>query len=211
MTALRDAPLSKGMMMIAAYREARLRQRTVLRTSLPESRATPRAGHCQGQVAGEAACMTAVEAPAPVTAAAPEVMEPASVFANLASPAVSDKRTENTQVPADNAPPVAQDPPPDVVALAPPDDAAPALTEAAEPVLYDPPLAEIGFGPGMLIRLGQLGLRTTGDLARADANALRAALGDISRLVDVEAWIASARIAASTATMDLATAPEACA
>ncbi len=58
---------------------------------------------------------------------------------------------------------------------------------------HDPALAEIGIGPGMLMRLGQLGLKTRGDLARANAEQLRASLGDISRLIDVETWIASAR------------------
>lgn len=56
-----------------------------------------------------------------------------------------------------------------------------------------PSLAEIGFGPGMRIRLGQLGLHSVTDLAEADAARLRAALGDISRLIDVEAWISHAR------------------
>ena len=72
--------------------------------------------------------------------------------------------------------------------------AEPSMQPATSPIrAYDPPLAEIGFGPGMLIRLSQLGLYTTGDLAQADAAHLRVALGDISRLVDVEAWIASAQ------------------
>jgi hypothetical protein len=62
----------------------------------------------------------------------------------------------------------------------------------AVPVV-DRPLAEYGFGPGMVIRLGQLGLHTAGDLAQADVAQLRAALGDISRLVDVEGWIQTAR------------------
>jgi len=57
----------------------------------------------------------------------------------------------------------------------------------------EPSLAEIGFGPGMSIRLGQLGVHDIGDLAAADAARLRVALGDISRLIDVEAWINSAR------------------
>ncbi len=57
----------------------------------------------------------------------------------------------------------------------------------------NPSLEEIGFGPGMRIRLGQLGLRSVGDLAAADAARLRLALGEISRLIDVEAWIDSAR------------------
>jgi hypothetical protein len=69
--------------------------------------------------------------------------------------------------------------------------------ETAVPPVSGPPsetpLVELGFGPGMLIRLGQLGLRTAGDLAQADAGDLRLALGAISRLVDVDAWIATAR------------------
>jgi predicted flap endonuclease-1-like 5' DNA nuclease len=71
-------------------------------------------------------------------------------------------------------------------------DASPDAPHAARPTV-DPPLAEIGFGPGMLIRLSQLGLHTIGDLAQADASGLRIALGDISRLIDVETWINNAR------------------
>ena len=200
MTAPPDVPLSKGMMMIVAYREARLRQRSVLRTSLQESHLARQAARCQGQAAGEPAQALAAEPPAPV-AALPEAGEPASVFASLISLAVAEKRTKITEAADDTAPPVAQDAVADVT---PPDDAAAGASEPAEPARYDPPLAEIGFGPGMLIRLSQLGLRTIGDLAHADANDLRAALGDISRLVDVEAWIASARMTASTAPADVA-------
>jgi hypothetical protein len=59
----------------------------------------------------------------------------------------------------------------------------------------DPPLAEIGLGPGMIIRLSQLGVHTRTDLAKADAAQLRDALGEISRLIDVESWIRHARSA----------------
>jgi hypothetical protein len=92
----------------------------------------------------------------------------------------------------------------DAVPTRPPDDGRP--ESASTPIQtmrlgagapigsgYDPPLAEIGFGPGMVIRLGQLGLRTVSDLARADADQIRSDLGEISRLVDVDAWIRSAR------------------
>lgn len=75
-----------------------------------------------------------------------------------------------------------------------------AIREAADggtaPMVQMPgdlPLAAIGIGAGMALRLNHLGLRTAGDLARADAADLRAALGEISRLIDVEAWIAAAR------------------
>lgn len=60
----------------------------------------------------------------------------------------------------------------------------------------DAPLSALGFGPSMLIRLRQLGVESTAALARADAETLRAELGEISRLVNVEAWILRARQAA---------------
>lgn len=64
---------------------------------------------------------------------------------------------------------------------------------ARESAGFDQSLGAMGFGPGMLIRLRQLGLRTASDLAGADASQLRSALGDISRLIDVEGWIRLAR------------------
>jgi hypothetical protein len=48
-------------------------------------------------------------------------------------------------------------------------------------------------------RHGELGLYTTSDLAQADAGELRSALGHISRLVDVDAWIRSAQLTAGCA------------
>lgn len=74
-----------------------------------------------------------------------------------------------------------------------PDQTASVFPDPPATPAYDPPLAEIGFGPGMLIRLSQLGMYTTSDLANADPAELRSALGEISRLVDVDAWIRSAR------------------
>ncbi len=71
--------------------------------------------------------------------------------------------------------------------------ATPPPPQDAKPPPGNPSLEEIGLGPGMRIRLGQLGLHNVGDLAAADAARLRLALGEISRLVDVEAWIGSAR------------------
>ncbi len=62
----------------------------------------------------------------------------------------------------------------------------------------EPILSDIGLGPSMLIRLNQLGLRDVSDVAQASADDLRAALGDSSRLLNVEAWIASARTLAGT-------------
>lgn len=77
--------------------------------------------------------------------------------------------------------------------MAPAWEPPPAATRQPKQPAYDPPLAEIGVGPGMLMRLGQLGVHTTRDLAATEPAALRAALGEISRLLDVESWIATAR------------------
>lgn len=177
-------PPSTGKTMIAAYRAARLSQRSVLRSSLHQTHVARKAARCQGL---GVAMPDPDAAQAEIPAATPEIPPhdappPASVFASLVNFAVTERPAEAEPAvaePAAEAPPL---PEPAPVAEAPPHDPP-----------YDPPLAEIGFGPGMLIRLSQLGLRTTGDLAHADAMELRAALGDISRLVDVEAWISSAR------------------
>jgi len=49
------------------------------------------------------------------------------------------------------------------------------------------------LGPGMRLRLAQLGYASEADLADADPQRLKAELGPISRLLDVEGWIARAR------------------
>jgi hypothetical protein len=92
--------------------------------------------------------------------------------------------------------------PPEVSASSPPEPPQACASEAVG-LSVVPDAAEapalpklvVGFGPGMLLRLRQLGYRTPNDLADADPDALRAALGEISRLLDVEAWIESARAA----------------
>jgi hypothetical protein len=63
--------------------------------------------------------------------------------------------------------------------------------EAPEPVA--PPMIVASIGPGMRQRLQQLGYRTDAQLAAADPAALRHGLGEISRLLNIEAWIADAR------------------
>jgi hypothetical protein len=176
MSAPPESP-SKGKELIAAYRAARLSQRPVLRTSLHQSHVARRAARIG------AAAFQEAEAPAPAEPAAPpapaaaaESGDLASVFASLVnSSAAPEAAAEEEEAP----PPENPDPPP--------------VVDDPPPAAYDPPLAEIGFGPGMLIRLSQLGVHSTAELAHADPAVLRAALGDISRLVDVEAWIASAR------------------
>ncbi|HET6605229.1 MAG TPA: hypothetical protein VFG62_01090 [Rhodopila sp.] len=45
----------------------------------------------------------------------------------------------------------------------------------------------------MLLRLSQIGLNSVHDIAQANPEDLRAALGGSSRLLNVEAWISNAR------------------
>jgi len=78
----------------------------------------------------------------------------------------------------------------DAADVAPPAAPAGAGIASAEPAL---PLSAIGFGPGMTIRLGQLGIETVSQLAAADPGWLRTSLGDLSQLVHAELWIATAR------------------
>jgi hypothetical protein len=161
---------SKGLAMIAAYRAARLNQRPTLRTSLQPA---PALTHAEPGIKAEPMDHS-------MERLVTETADEGSVFASMVNltqtPAAEPIETSPAAVPH-------PEPEPDIL-----------LTATS-----DPPLAEIGFGPGMLIRLSQLGLHTTGDLAQAEPEALRAALGEISRLVDVEAWITSARQTASAA------------
>jgi predicted flap endonuclease-1-like 5' DNA nuclease len=133
-----------------------------------------------------------------------------SVFANLVSIELAERQADASEPPTPPAPtrseptPSEPSPPPPASPdlAASPEPAASPESEAApsaEPQPNDPPLAEIGFGPGMLIRLSQLGVHTTADLAAANPGHLRTALGDISRLIDVEAWISNARQASQNA------------
>ena len=141
---------SKGRMLIAAYRAARLGQRSAMMSARGVPLATPPA---------EPEAVLNAPATEPTAVADP----PDSVFARLVSLG------------------------PDVEA---PD---PLPSPEPMPARADVPLAAMGFGPGMLIRLGQIGFRTANDLACANAADLRGALGEISRLIDVESWIAGAR------------------
>jgi hypothetical protein len=91
-------------------------------------------------------------------------------------------------------PPQAGEEPASQQAAAPAPDHLPAPPPA-------PALSSIGFGPGMVLRFAQLGIETASDLAAADEAALRESLGDISRLVNVEVWIASAKRACAHAAL----------
>jgi hypothetical protein len=150
-------------MMIAAYRAARLSQRPVLRTDL----------HPASSVNGPAGSARLDDPSDTVRGGSAPFQPSGSVFASLM----------NGQAP------IATEAPVQTVASPVPTPPEPAV----KPVAPKPTLAEMGFGQGMLLRLSQIGLRTVADLARADPADLRAALGDSSRLVDVDAWVIRAR------------------
>ena len=167
-------PLAKGLSLVAAYRAERLNQRAVLRGSLQQLRMARQAARTEE--ADEQAAMMTPASPSDDVALVPETtgMPPSgSVFASLVSSAASERQDTSRG------------------GFAATEPAMP--TKSARAMITDAPLSEIGFGPGMLLRLSQLGLHTTADLARADAKQLRAELGEISRLVDVETWITHAR------------------
>lgn len=204
MSSRSEPPASKGMMMIAAYRLERLRQRPILRSSLRHSHEARRLER-EGAVKPEppAAIHEPVLPPAEFHPVAAQPLPSGSVFASYSTIVAEDVALEAAaavdDVPAPESPPAA-----DALRAAPvearvdeptaeADGPAPAPPAKPDSPEFDPPLAEIGFGPGMLIRMSQIGVRTTRQLATADLGELRAALGDISRLVDVEAWIGSAQ------------------
>ncbi len=202
MSSRSEPPASKGMMMIAAYRLERLRQRPILRSSLRHSHEALRLER-EGAVKPEppAAIHEPVLPPEEFHPVAAQPLPSGSVFASYSNIVAEDVALEAAaavdDVPAPAGPPVADDlgAAPVAASLDEPAAVADAPATSAKPDKpeFDPPLAEIGFGPGMLIRMSQIGVRTTRQLATADLGELRAALGDISRLVDVEAWIGSAQ------------------
>ena len=70
-------------------------------------------------------------------------------------------------------------------------DLPPEVSQASEN--HAPAITITALGPGMLARLRLLGYGQIADLADADPVALRHGLGDISRLLNVEGWIAEAK------------------
>ena len=184
-------PLSKGMQLIAEYRAARISQGPIHKTGLKQSHAELRKSREQAlrrpeSVAGAAVAETV---DAPQSSFRRDESQQSSVFAGLMSVA-SAETNETIEMAAPEQEPVLDL---DPVAAVTPDEPSRHAPEPAECGGHDPLLAEIGFGPGMLIRLSQVGVRTTRDLAETDVNQLRAALGDIVRLVDVDGWIQNAR------------------
>ncbi|WP_184385020.1 hypothetical protein [Roseococcus suduntuyensis] len=134
------------------------------------------------------------EAPEPE---APEPEAPEPELEPLVEAAAADLPPDEEEEPAAPilAAVMAQDAPPDL----PPAEEAPPAMAVAEEAMQDvepaapPALPLPGMGPGMVLRLRHLGIESTAQMAEADPEALRRALGPISRLVNVEGWIAAAR------------------
>jgi predicted flap endonuclease-1-like 5' DNA nuclease len=217
--------------------QARAAARQARRAGAPDGVADP-AGAREAAAPGSAGCCGhggTTDATAPPSRAAvgaqrpPDAIDRGSVFADLVSVTLIDTPSETSPAaanasvqtrvavspgPADPQPPLACGPQGAAPEPAAPDNEgpgrapAPHSAPASDAPSRDIPLAELGFGPGMRIRLRQLGLHSMSDLAHANATELRAALGDISRLVDVERWISDARrLSLGATTMALPTNP----
>ena len=178
----------------AALRDDLARGRAALRTGRAATAAEatqrlPRWRPSRGKVAEPP---MAAAPPPEAEPQAPLPAERASVYASLlrdagvgeppaAAPALAPEAAE---APA----PEPAAPEPAAPEAAPPELAPP---EAAAPTLDLSEIAELG--PGMRARLRLLGCLDIADLAQAEPEPLREALGEISRLLNVEAWIAEAR------------------
>jgi hypothetical protein len=204
--ARRPSGLNRGQSLVARYREERLKQRPALQTDLRNERMALRQSRLIRLAQSEP--NTGTNAPAegvsPPAGAAPardgQSPRPGpSVFAQFVDHALDHAldhvleqaiHTGTQTEPRDEPVPAeAQSP------ANPPQPAAIQPEPPPQPPATPPSLAAIGFGPGMVIRFRQLGVETAADLATADPNSLREALGDISRLINVEFWIESARSA----------------
>jgi hypothetical protein len=163
-------PRTAGQNLVAAFRAARIRQRPTLQAELRAERAAlrqqrlSRLGRTKPQADTPESPQPAVEEHVPAPVAE------SSVFSRI---------MDGAQV--DTVPPPAPAPP-----------SSPEAVEAPEPA-PSLPLSAIGFGPGMVLRFRQLGIETASDLAASDPAALRTALGDITRLINVDVWIATAQ------------------
>lgn len=207
----------------AARRQMRAGLREKLRQERARLRRPPPAAPPEEAVAVQASAQPLPEAaplpdgPAPEEAHAPAEVE-GTIFGQLitdaappeAEPAPQGSEPEPTvEAAADDLPPdreeevgaptlasmMAPDATPDLPSIeeAPPAQAvAEDVVEEARPATH-PPLPLPGMGPGMVLRLRHLGIESTAQMAEADPAALRRALGPISRLVNVEGWIAAAR------------------
>lgn len=202
------AGLNKGLSLIAAYRMARLADGPARRAALQENRRQLREER-KRRLQNESKTPTRAEAPHagpsrdhPAQPAEPPHDPPASVFAALCEDAVADNPSiadgpcdESVEMQSAAQDDTEHDLNDNFCRVS--DGQAPPATDA-EPEPEPEPLsrvalADIGFGPGMILRLGQIGIETAEALAHADPSQLRLSLGDASALINVDAWIANAR------------------
>lgn len=122
---------------------------------------------------------------------APNLNEAVAAFeADVPEAGVAEEAPERLDAPAEAAVPDAVEP------------SRPALeTQSADADVEgdDVPraLADLpGVGPGLIWLFEEAGVRSLGDLAAADPNVLRARLGVLGALLDLESWIALAKMAA---------------
>ena len=185
-----DPPLSRSAWR-AALRDDLARGRAALRSgrATTAAEATQRLPRWRPSRGKAAELPLAAPPPPEAEAQAPLPAERASVYASLLRDAGAG------EAPAEAAPPEPEAPAPEVPMSAPaPPEPAPLAQEppvATAPTLDLSEIAELG--PGMRARLRLLGCVGIADLAQAEPEPLREALGEISRLLNVEAWIAEAR------------------
>jgi predicted flap endonuclease-1-like 5' DNA nuclease len=199
-----DLPAARslgGLDALSTYRVERAATRLRLRESLRASRTALRASR---------AAAPEEERRDPVVAMA--AAEEPSIFAELLGRPAEDPPPEGVaemvavMPAAPDAPPeaceVASVAPPDAAAMLPPVLQAPVAPAPGVPAPVVPARSigsgdDLGaiaeLGPGMRLRLAQLGVHTLDDLARADPAALRLGLGEVSRMLRVERWIEAAR------------------
>jgi hypothetical protein len=180
---------NKGQTLVETYRLERIAQRQALRTELHERRQALREGRAvllgaakpqsrPGQNAAPAEPSETPKAASPEPAAAVDIG--GSIFAGFCG-AVNEAAAMAAAAAQAAAAPGGDD------SNTPP---------ASFKTEVDLPLSSIGFGPGMTLRMRQLGIQTVSELASSDPAWLRNALGEISQLINVDLWIANARKAA---------------
>lgn len=187
-------PRLKGQSMVEGFRAARAASRPTLRVELRAQRAVLLQERLK-RLNRAAVAAPDQRPPAP----APEPASPASLPPDTGDAPVS---VFAAYCGAAEQAPAADDTVPGVPVPASCEDtaqhAAPAAHDAPPHAAETIPLSAIGFGPGMNLRLGQLGIGSANDLAQANPAWLRVQLGDLSELVNPDAWIESARKACAT-------------
>jgi predicted flap endonuclease-1-like 5' DNA nuclease len=206
---------------LSAFRAERAAVRAMLRAALAAERAALRAARAGTAQAAPSAAADAIDGAAEEASVFVELLggglvspEPPVMPAVEAEPApervaVGTTDTLDTAGPADAADaPEAE--PPERGAAATEIPAPQPLQPAAAPVVHivespamPAPVSDATaaqdlsaiteLGPGMRLRLAQLGIRTPAQLAAVDPERLREDLGTISRMLRVERWIDAAR------------------